>query len=335
MKSPAATALWVALIMIQVSTWSRADSQEAPPIAPPSEAQLRTSISQGLGFLARAGDQWMEEKSCNSCHHMPLLLWSHREAKARGFAIDERRYDEWLTWSLQRATDKAPGLEEASLMILALPDRPATGLAKMLAAEQKPDGSWTPAGQFATMQKRGTPDALANAVRLNLLALNTVPSAKSDADIAHAKAASLLTAKDQPTAMESLVFRTLLSRQQGKAADAETLCLRISRLQRGDGGWSSFIGENMSDPLATGQVLVALRPFAGDSRFREAVARAQQWLLQTQQKDGSWSSDITHISKIDRSAPAKAKSMKDATAIYRYWGSAWATIGLLQAVPSK
>jgi hypothetical protein len=36
---------------------------------------------------------------------------------------------------------------------------------------------------------------------------------------------------------------------------------------------------------------------------------------------------------VDRSAPAEAKSLKDATMIYTYWGSAWATIGLLQAVP--
>jgi hypothetical protein len=35
---------------------------------------------------------------------------------------------------------------------------------------------------------------------------------------------------------------------------------------------------------------------------------------------------------VDRSASAKAKSFKDATAIYTYWGAGWATIGLLQSV---
>jgi len=71
------------------------------------------------------------------------------------------------------------------------------------------------------------------------------------------------------------------------------------------------------------------------SRAPPRPSRAQQWLVKTQRDDGSWPIDITHISKTDRSAPAKAKSFKDATGIYTYFGSGWATIGLLQAVPVK
>ena len=33
------------------------------------------------------------------------------------------------------------------------------------------------------------------------------------------------------------------------------------------------------------------------------------------------------------SGPAKAKSFKDGTGVYTFWGSAWATIGLVQAFP--
>jgi len=66
----------------------------------------------------------------------------------------------------------------------------------------------------------------------------------------------------------------------------------------------------------------------------EAITRAQHWLLSTQRDDGSWPIDISHISKIDRSAPAKRKTLKNAIDIYTYWGTAWATIGLLQAVPN-
>ncbi len=91
----------------------------------------------------------------------------------------------------------------------------------------------------------------------------------------------------------------------------------------------------MSDVLATGQVLYVLQENAADQHVADAVARAQHWLLQTQSADGSWPIDITHISQNDRSGPAKAKSFKDATGIYTYWGSSWATIGLLQGVPVK
>jgi hypothetical protein len=55
--------------------------------------------------------------------------------------------------------------------------------------------------------------------------------------------------------------------------------------------------------------------------------------VKTQREDGGWPADFTRISTGDRSAPAKAKSFKDATMIYTYFASGWATIGLLQAVP--
>lgn len=312
-----------------------APKKAEPPVKPPTETELRATITRGLGFIAKAGDQWMEEKSCNSCHHIPLLLWGHREARRRGFAVDPKKFDEWLAWAAERAADKKPGLEEAALMILAMPERPAPELVKLLAAEQKPDGRWNPAGQFSGMQKRGAADAQANATRLNLLALSSLKEAGPQSDAAHAKAGAALQKKDAPTSMESLVFRALFARRFGKPEEAIAICKDIIKQQRGDGGWSSFIGENMSDPLATGQVLHALQASASDGAITDAIARAQHWLIKTQREDGSWLTDITHISKIDRSAPAKAKSFKDTTEIYHYWGSAWATIGLLEGMPVK
>lgn len=314
---------------------ANAKPKAVPHVKPPTEAELRAVISKGLGFLGTAGDKWMEDKNCNSCHHMPLLLWAHREAKARGFAVDPKKYDAWFAWAVEHEADKKPGLEEIALMILALPDRPVPELTKQLAAEQKPDGSWSPAGQFATMQKRGAQDAQANSTRLSLLALGTAQPMKFEADGSKLKASAMLQKKDTPTSMESLVFRTLYARRFGKPEETTALIKDILKHQRGDGGWSSFIGENMSDPLATGQVLHALQPALSDPPAAAAIARAQLWLIKTQLPDGSWLSDITHISKMDRSGDAKAKSLQAATDIYTYWGSAWATIGLLQAVPVK
>lgn len=313
----------------------QAPAKTAEPVKPPSEAELRACIAKSLGFIEREGEEWMAAKNCNGCHHMPEMLWSHREAQRRGFAVDAKKYDEWLAWAVERTTDKRPGLEEAALMILAVPERSAPELTKLLAAEQKPDGSWSPAGQFSGMQKRGAGDAQANALRLHLIALATPQPAVPEADGVHAKAAPVLQKKDTPTAMESLVFRTLYARRFGKTEDAGALIKDIRKRQRGDGGWSYILGENMSDVLATGQVLYVLQELAADPPTANAIARAQHWLLQTQRADGSWPIDITHISQVDRSGPAKAKSFKDATGIYTYWGCSWATLGLLQGVTVK
>lgn len=312
-----------------------APAKKAEPVKPPSEAELRVGITKSLGFVAREGEEWMTAKNCNGCHHMPEMLWSHREAKRRGFEVDAKKYDEWLEWAVERATDKRPGLEEAALMILALPARPAPELTKLLAAEQKPDGSWKPAGQFSGMQKRGAGDAQANTLRLNLIALATPQPAAAESDGAHTKAAAMLQKKDTPTTVESLVFRTLYARRFGKHEEASALLKDIVKRQRGDGGWSYILGENMSDVLATGLALYVLQENAADPPTANAIARAQHWLLQTQREDGSWPIDITHISQIDRSGPGKAKSFKDATGIYTYWGTSWATLGLLQGVPVK
>jgi hypothetical protein len=277
----------------------------------------------------------MIAKNCNGCHHLPELLWSHREARQRGFAVDSKKYEEWLAWAVERAADKRPGLEEAALMLLALPERPAPELTKLLATDQKADGSWTPAGQLSGMQKRGVADARASSTRLCLIALATPHPAVPESDKARAKAAAMLAKKDPPTTMESLVFRTLYARRFGIPEEARDLVKDIMKQQRGDGGWSFILGENMSDVLATGQVLYVLQAHAADPATAAAIARARHWLLKTQREDGSWAIDITHISKIDRSGPAKAKSFKAATDIYTYWGSSWATLGLLQAVPVK
>ena len=311
------------------------DKPKQPATKPPSEAELRAVITKGLGFLAKDGEAWMEQKDCNSCHHLPGMLWSHREAKLRGFEIDQQKFDEWLAWADKRAKEKGPGLEMLAFMKLAMPERATPELTKLIVDGQKPDGSWNPAGQF-TSQKRGNFDAQATSARIFLLALATPDAAAPEAEAARTKAAAFLAKKDAPGApgsLESLVVRLIYARSTGSSAEADALRGQILKQQRGDGGWSFIIGENMSDAHATGEALYALQASSPDPATGEAIAQAQQWLVKTQREDGSWASDFTRISKGDRSAPSKAKSAKDAERIYTYFGSGWATLGLLQAVP--
>ena len=126
----------LALLVATAFTICRADDKaKPPPVKPPTEAELRAVITKGLGFLAKAGDEWMAAKSCNGCHHLPELLWSHREAKPRGFAFDQKQFDEWLEWSVENASKK-PGPQEAAFLILAMPDRSVPELTKLLPAEK-------------------------------------------------------------------------------------------------------------------------------------------------------------------------------------------------------
>lgn len=297
----------------------------------PSTGEIRVAVERGLRFLTAGGDQWMEEKSCNACHHMPLLLWSHREARRRGFAVEPGKFDEWLDWSRERAADKKLVPEESALMILALPTNPAPQLAQRILDEQGADGAWNPAGQFASMQRRETAEAQANSMRLLLLALS-FQAESAAAGEARTRASSFLAKSAPAQSVETLVFQALWALRSGSQSEAEIIRDQLVKLQHEDGGWSWRIGEPSSDALATGEVLHGLASFT-DDRATHAIDRARRWLLSAQGTDGGWRVDITTISKMDRSGPAKSKSFKEASEIYRFWASAWATIGLLHAVP--
>src|ERR1043165_9618121 len=62
-------------------------------------AETRKAIERGLPYLEKEGVVWMRQKDCLSCHHVPFLLWSHNDARARGFAVDETKLTEWVDWS--------------------------------------------------------------------------------------------------------------------------------------------------------------------------------------------------------------------------------------------
>jgi hypothetical protein len=293
--------------------------------------RLKPAITRSLGFLEKEMDTWMNKKDCNGCHHVPEMLWTYREAKARGVPVDQKKFDDVLEWGVARETKPTGGPEVSALLKLALPDRPAPAVTKLIVEGQQPDGSWKPAGQFEGMQGRGKAEAGGNSVRLYLLALATQAEDRPALEAAQAKAAAVLEANEPAKTVETLVFRLLYARRFGPPEKVETWRAEILKQQQADGGWAYQIGETQSDSLATGQALYALQQ--EPAATAAAVARGQNWLVERQREEGGWAIDITHISRTDRSAPAKAKSFKDATEIYTFWGSAWATLGLLQGLP--
>lgn len=56
--------------------------------APVNDIAVRDAVSRSLPFLEKEGVAWMKDLRCMSCHHVPLLVWSHRSAQAQGFTVD-------------------------------------------------------------------------------------------------------------------------------------------------------------------------------------------------------------------------------------------------------
>src|SRR5262245_14124614 len=62
--------------------------------AGPSDADVKKAIESSIAYLADDAVDWVRTMRCASCHHAPMAVWSLREAKARGFAVDEEALGE-------------------------------------------------------------------------------------------------------------------------------------------------------------------------------------------------------------------------------------------------
>src|SRR3982751_4911990 len=77
-----------------------AAGQDAPPKAGPSPQEVRAAIGRSLPFLESEGLAWKETKGCTSCHHVPMMIWTHHEAEKHGFTIDKGAVEEAESWAL-------------------------------------------------------------------------------------------------------------------------------------------------------------------------------------------------------------------------------------------
>ena len=54
-----------------------------------TQAQVRQVIERSLPYLETGSLQWVETRKCVTCHHVPMMLWTHSEAKKRGFPVND------------------------------------------------------------------------------------------------------------------------------------------------------------------------------------------------------------------------------------------------------
>jgi hypothetical protein len=161
-----------------------------------------------------------------------------------------------------------------------------------------------------------------------LLALSSPAEAKETKDPWRARrhaAAECLSRNPPADSHQALAMRLLVNRRLGKPAD-DTKRLLDSLLgqQNDDGVWSQ--SKTMkSDAFATGLSLSVLSAHKTEG-VEMAVRRAQAFLTRTQQSDGSWPMS---------SRPAEPKGPGPASSLgpIKYFGTAWATIGLVRSCP--
>jgi hypothetical protein len=304
----------------------------APPAPPPTAADVRASVERGLPYIEKAGQAWLKERKCIACHHGAFMLWSHNEARQRGFAIDAKKMDEWTAQVLtvylnDRANfekNKGGQVESTGVLLAQLGYAPTDDRTTEMLRDarnfilkaQKPDGSWNYAGQG---QDRPAAEANETTTMWAFVALSSLKdddeALKTSRDLARAWLEKNKTGEGN----EALVLRFVLEQKFGAAERAKALLNELISRQNADGGWS-WSKKRDSDPFATGQSLYALG-LAGRGGDDPAVQKAWKYLVRSQRPDGSWF------------APTKKAS--GGNDISSYWGTTWAVMGMIKTLPVK
>ncbi len=346
MRSPTRTGVGLAALVASAAGagFARADGPAKPAATP---QQARAAVGRGLDFLLKDAAKWRKEHECSTCHHGTMTVWALSEAKARGYEVAAGELAELARWTKDRLLaridqprDPRPGWKMVStpalylaVMAVAVPGQGAVSadelkrIAGHLVRHQEADGSW--AWSSAPAQNRPPPvfESDEVATRWAYLALGPpVPAeaaAKSEARAARERAAAWLAKAESSDTTQAAALRLLVAAKSGGSAEA--LRPEVERFvgrQNPDGGWGQLKGAP-SDAYATGQALYVLG-LAGVTADRPEVRRGVAFLVATQTEDGSWP-------MTPRAHPG-ARPSKNLAPI-TYFGSAWATLGLLRSTP--
>ena len=285
--------------------WARADE----PASATNDA--RAAIERGLPLVTKAAANYPTHRKCFSCHHQTLPMLAAIAGRAVGIDADvaamlktqaEHTHASFAKQHkalLEGNQGTGEGIGGKGLTVgyglwtLRLADWPAdeatAAMVTYLVKSQDDDGSWQ---LHATRPPMEESRAMAAAIALAGMRHYATAEQEDDAAATAAKAKTFLLAA-KPESQEDRVGRLwgLFQLNDGEAPGTLAEAVAAARqtvlaAQRDDGGWAQADGMT-SDAYATGQTLFVLRA-TGTDLAADAVKRGCEFLLKTQQPDGSW-----------------------------------------------
>lgn len=271
-------------------------------VAPGDGSQIsaiKHAIERGVAIVERGAKSYPTHRKCFACHHQTLPLLAINEAKRAGLAVDEKLPAELVEFTTKSFGGKLDDLKAGEniggkgltvgygLWTLKLadykPDDLTAAMVTYLRKTQEADGQWKLHSIRPPMEESLVTSTVLAAY--GLLAF-TPETEKADSAAAVEKAQKWL-ANAKLTSLEDFVVRLWgLQLLGGKADEIESARKAVLALQREDGGWAQ-LPEMTPDAYATGLALAVLHE-SGLPKEDDACRRAVEYLLKSQEPDGSW-----------------------------------------------
>ncbi len=333
-----------------VQTFAASLKEGAEAVAP---LTANKAVENSLAVLQTGMKTFAARAQCVSCHHQGLGLMTLGFASQRGFVVDKDIIGSNLKRVGEDGQRSAPMVHQAlgnpnigktmpavdigdisigagyifsGLIGNQIPANPGVGeMALFVAKQQDADGHWGYGFEREPMQS--------SYVTTTALVLQVLQAYGSQDKLApyYERAKRWLLTTPTPNTEDKASRLLGLKWVSASAKEKETSLRELLALQRADGGWAQ-LSNLRSDAYATGLALYALHVSGELPVSDPAYQRGIQYLLRTQDEDGSW-----YVNK--RAAPANvyfdAGFPHGESQYSSFAGTCWATIALLQtAEPS-
>jgi ankyrin repeat protein len=321
----------------------------APVLKARQQNTIAGAIQGSLPLIQRADANFVPKAACVSCHNNSFAAMAVGAARKSGFQVDEATSAQQVKANIVGLTKVRDMLHQgfvvptedffgSNIMAWVLigldaehyqSDLNTDAVAMYLKSHQTPDGEWP----YPIADTR--PPICSDYIGQTALSMRALqlyaPKIDKAAYDQPVKMAAAWIARAHASNNEDRAFRVLGLAWAGidKAATQSAMKDLLSK-QRPDGGWSD-IDSMESSAFATGRSLYSLQT-AGLSAGDPAYQKAVQYLLRTQQEDGSWyvrSRAMAFQPYFDAGFPHGFDQWISAA------GSSWATLALTQASQSK
>jgi len=322
------------LLSAAINSGNRAMARFAVRAGLSYEPLIREAVTKALPLIQSSAAQFSRATGCASCHHAALPVMAVSAARDAGIPINENLYTEsrevllrpystrieQLSVGSAAIADADTGVPFAIIAAAAAAQKANATLEAMvhyMARLQHPNGAWGTGAYRPPIE-----GSAFTSTALNLRAAQLYGG--SPEQISRAKEWLVRSGPQSTQDRGMQIFGFVwaqVDRQRMEVATAELL-----RAQRPEGGWAETATLD-SDAYSTGEAMVALRAAGALNTSDEPWLRAVDYLLRTQQDDGSWfvrSRSVPVQPFVDSGFPHGRHQFISAA------GTNWATMALIE-----